>query len=90
MDGSSAVAGGYIRESIDPSIVGGSFVYFKDFGRAGSGTLDRGPASFTIPPGATDPDLPKGFPHECTPVDNNAFGLGYVPFTAGDVVVHGE
>ena len=89
VDGNSAVAGGYVRESIDPNFVGNVFfVYFKNFGRAGSGTLDRGTATFQEL--ANSPNLPSGFPRECTPVDNNAFGLGYVPFTAGDVVIHDE
>lgn len=89
VDGNSAVAGGYVRESATPTTIGlAFFVYFKDFGRAGSGTLDRGTATFLDLPDS--PGLPKGFPNECVPVDNNAFGFGYVPFTAGDVVVHDE
>jgi hypothetical protein len=89
VDGNTAVAGGYVGESADPSFVGFTFfVYFQDFGRAGSGTLDRGSATFIDAPDA--PDLPKGFPKECAPVDNDAFDAGYVQFTAGDVVVHDE
>lgn len=88
VDGNSAVAGGFIREGL-PGLIGGVFfVYFKSFGRAGSGTLDRGSATFNDL--ADSPNLPKGFPRECPPVDNNAFGLGYVPLTAGDVVIHDE
>lgn len=89
VDGNSAVAGGYIRENVNPANVGFAFfVFFKDIGRAGTGTLDRGSATFFDRPDS--PDLPRGFPRECPPADNNAFGLGYVPFTAGNVVIHDE
>ncbi|MGH3126546.1 MAG: hypothetical protein ACRDPX_01370 [Gaiellaceae bacterium] len=89
VDENSAVAGGYIRESIVPDNVGRAFfVFFKDFGRAGSGTLDRGSAFFSDFPDS--PALPEGFPRKCELVESNAFGFGHVAFTAGDVVIHDE
>jgi len=89
VEGNAAVAGGYVRENVNPDFIGFAFfVYFQDFGRAGSGTLDRGTATFLDR--LDSPDLPKGFPKKCAPVDNDAFGLGFVPFVAGDVVVHDE
>jgi hypothetical protein len=86
--GNSAVAGGFVRDGLPANVGLVFFVYFESFGQAGSGTLDRSTANFLEQPDS--PNLPKGFPKECTPVDNNAFGLGYVPFTAGDVVIHDE
>lgn len=86
VDGNSAVAGGYAREGLGPGFA--FFVYFKDVGRAGFGTLDRGSATFFDRPDSSE--LPSGFPRTCPPADNNAFGRGYVPFTAGAVVIHDE
>src|SRR5262245_29368012 len=89
VEGNAAAIGGFVRESVDPGAVGKAFfVFFKDGGLAGSGTLDRGAPFFVDEPNA--PGLPEAFPQRCSLVDTNAFGYGHVSFVAGDVVIHDE
>lgn len=84
VDGDTAVAGGYIVGAAAgaPDVF---FIYMQDRGTAGSAVGDRASANFVD--FSTAPDLPAGFPRECPPVDNDAFGRGYFPLTGGDVQI---
>jgi hypothetical protein len=82
--GDTAVAGGYIVDAPAgaPDVF---FIYMQDRGRPGSVVGDRASANFIDFSTATD--LPEGFPRECPPVGNDAFGLGYFTLTGGDVQI---
>ena len=57
----------------------------QDRGTAGSAVGDRASANFVD--SSTSTGLPAGFPRECPPVDNGAFGSGYFTLTGGDVQI---
>ncbi|HSO00979.1 MAG TPA: hypothetical protein VLS46_00515 [Gaiellaceae bacterium] len=84
VDGDTAVAGGYVVGAAAgaPDVF---FIYMQDRGTAGSAVGDRASANFVDFSTATD--LPAGFPRECPPADNNAFGVGYFTLTGGDVQI---
>lgn len=84
VDGDSAVVGGWIVDPA-PGAPDVFFIYMQDLGTAGSAVGDRASANFVD--FSTSPDLPAGFPRECTPLDNNAFGRGYFTLTGGDVQI---
>ena len=80
----TAVAGGWIVGPA-PGAPDVFFVYMQDRGTAGSAVGDGASANFID--FSTSPDLPPGFPRECPPVGNDAFGLGYFTLTGGDIQV---
>jgi hypothetical protein len=84
VDGDTAVAGGYIVDAAAdaPDVF---FIYMQDRGTAGSTVGDRASANFVD--FSTAAGLPAGFPRECPPVDNDAFGRGYFTLNGGDVQV---
>lgn len=84
IDGDAAVAGGY-RTGVPAGSPDVFFIYLQDLGTAGAVVGDRSSATFAE--FATSPDLPAGFPRECPPVDNNAFGSGYFTLTGGDIQI---
>ena len=84
VDGNTAVAGGYIVGAA-PGAVDVFFVYMNDRGTAGSAVGDRASPNFVD--FSTSPDLPAGFPRECPPVGNGAFGTGYFTLNGGDVQI---
>ena len=57
----------------------------QDRGTAGSTLADRASPNFVD--FSTSAELPDGFPQQCPPVNNGAFGNGYFTLTGGDVQV---
>ncbi|MGH3071077.1 MAG: hypothetical protein ACRDNB_02255 [Gaiellaceae bacterium] len=84
VDGDTAVAGGYIVGGTSAGQVDVFFVYMRDVGTAGLAADQASPNFVDL---ATAPSLPAGFPRECPPVDNGAFGSGYFTLTGGDVQI---
>lgn len=85
VDGDTAVAGGYITGGAVAGTFDVFFIYMQDLGMAGSAVGDRASANFVDL--ATSPGLPEGFPRECPPSDNNAFGQGYLTLDGGDIQI---
>lgn len=84
VEGDTAVAGGYIVGAA-PGAPDVFFIYMQDRGTAGSAVGDRASANFVD--FSTAADLPAGFPRECPPADNGAFGVGYFTLAGGDVQI---
>ena len=84
VEGDTAVAGGYIVGAASGA-VDVFFIYMQDRGTAGSAVGDRASPNFVD--FSSSPDLPAGFPRECPPADNDAFGTGYLTLTGGDVQI---
>jgi hypothetical protein len=84
VEGNTAVAGGYIvggTSAVDFDVF---FVYMQDRAEPGVGS-DGASANFVEL--ANSAGLPAGFPNECPPLDNGAFGRGYFTLEGGDVQV---
>ena len=84
VEGDTAVAGGYLVGAPEgaPDVF---FIYMQDRGTPGSGVADGASANFVD--FSTSSGLPAGFPRECPPVDNDAFGRGYFTLTGGDIQI---
>ncbi|MBA3413134.1 MAG: hypothetical protein H0T09_05525 [Actinobacteria bacterium] len=89
-DGNRAVVAGIIREHRDPTFADGTWgaaFYVVDNGPPGGAARDQASPLLVDRIGA--PGL-EGMPAECPPLDNDAFGFGFLTLHSGDVVVRPE